>query len=71
MEKNATLTDLRMELWLRLRNSGHIVWTTKSGKQVSINEMSNSHLLNTINMLERAYEEDDLIGDMDPLEWYD
>lgn len=48
---DANLQDLIQELWLRRRNSGEIKWTTKSGEAIPIKEMSNQHLLNTINML--------------------
>lgn len=57
----ATLEDLKRELWLRNRNAGSIVWTTKDGKEIPINEMSDEHLLNTINMIMRVrnYQERD------------
>lgn len=49
----ASLFDLQLERWLRARNNGDIVWTTKEGNQVPIKSMSDTHLVNTINMLER------------------
>lgn len=49
--KQATIQDLKLELWLRQRNSGFIIWTTKNGKNISIKDMNNNHLVNTINML--------------------
>lgn len=52
----ATLTDLKMELWLRRRNAGEIVWTTRNGDKIAINKMGSSHLVNTINYLERLAE---------------
>ena len=71
----ATLKDLHLELWLRMREAKEIIWTTKDGKQIPIQEMSDEHLVNAINMLERHEEEEaeiwDHLGDMDPLEYYD
>lgn len=49
--KQATIQDLKLELWLRQRNSGFTIWTTKNGKNISIKDMDNNHLVNTINML--------------------
>jgi len=49
----ATLKDLELELWLRLRDSKEITWKTKEGKVIPINDMTTAHLSNTINMLKR------------------
>lgn len=54
----ATLEDLERELWLRDRNSGSIVWATKDGREIPINEMSDDHLMNTINMIMKIQERD-------------
>ena len=73
--RKATLQDLKLELWLRNRSTDTIYWTTKDGRDILINEMSNNHLVNTIKMLLRQEEEDQLmsehIGDMDPMDYYD
>lgn len=50
----ANLKDLKLELWLRLRDSGEIKWTTKDGRQITIKEMSIEHLINTINLIEKV-----------------
>ena len=49
--KQAPIQDLKLELWLRQRNSGFIIWTTKNGKNISIKDMNNNHLVNTLKML--------------------
>lgn len=49
--RKATIQDLELELWLRKRNSGFIIWTTKDGKNISIKDMDNNHLVNTFKML--------------------
>lgn len=47
----ADIHDLIQEQWLRKRNKGEIVWKTKTGNEIPINEMTDSHLENTINYL--------------------
>lgn len=49
--KKATIQDLELELWLRQRNSGSIIWKTREGKNIPIKDMSNNHLINTLKML--------------------
>ena len=57
--EKAGLEDLYRELWLRKRSRGEIVWVTKNGQTIPINEMTDSHLENTINMLERVREQEE------------
>lgn len=49
--RKATIQDLKLELWLRQRNSGSIIWTTKDGKNIPIKDMDNNHLVNALKML--------------------
>lgn len=67
----ASLKDLEKEVWLRKRNNGDLKWTTRDGMEISIKDMSDTHLVNTILMLYRNEAEQEHIGDCDPLEWYD
>lgn len=73
--RQATLNDLKLEFWLRQRNSDSIVWTTKDGKNISIKNMDDKHLYNTLKMLLKQKEEETFtrehIGDMDPMDYYD
>ena len=49
----ATLKDLELEYWLRKRNNGTLIWKTKSGAYIPLKDMTNEHLVNTIRMLNR------------------
>lgn len=62
--KQATIQDLKLELWLRQRNSGFIIWTTKDSKNIPIKDMDNNHLINTLNMLLRQREEAEYFKDI-------
>lgn len=45
----ATIDDIKQELWFRLRENKSIVWETKDGQQIPIQDLSDTHLLNIIN----------------------
>lgn len=63
--RKATIQDLKLELWLRQRDSGSIIWTTKNGKNIPIKDMDNKHLVNALKMLliqkEKQREYDDIM----------
>lgn len=66
--RRATIEDLKLEAWLRERNSDQIKWKTKDGSLISIKDLSDSHLNNILNMLEREVlfmEALGSIGDLD------
>ena len=46
----ADISDLELELWLRQRNNNSIVWTTKQGENIPINQMTDEHLINAIKL---------------------
>jgi hypothetical protein len=53
MEKQiADYNDFERELWLRKREN--IVWKTKDGKVIPLQEMTTEHIVNVMNMLERS-----------------
>ena len=55
-KKRNVLADeemLRMELFLRTREEGRIVWLKKDGSPIDIREMTTSHIANALNMLRR------------------
>jgi len=47
----AGLCDLKLERWLRARESGELKWKTKNGDEISIKRMSDAHLANAIKCL--------------------
>ena len=52
----ANIEDLKLELWLRKRNAGEIVWVTKNKQIIPIKDMSDNHLVNTVALLEKMEE---------------
>lgn len=56
----AEYNDLVLERWLRARQKGEIVWVTKSGDEIPINKMTDSHLENAIRHIAHS----DKINDM-------
>ena len=44
----ATIDDITQELWFRLREKKYIVWETKDGQQIPIQDLSDTHLINII-----------------------
>ena len=63
--KQACLNDLLLELWFRERESRELCWTTKEGKRIPIKDMTDIHLLNTINMLKKAKALEEMEEDID------
>ena len=53
----ATINDLVLERWFRLRNSGELKWETRDGKQIPLKDMTDEHLLNAIRRERRKMEE--------------
>lgn len=64
--KEASLQDLKRELWLRMRNNGDIAWKTKDGKLIKLKDMETSHIINALNcFMEKERQEwvyDELLG---------
>lgn len=54
--KEAGYDDIRLELWLRERESGEMKWVTKDGKETPIKDMTTDHLRNVIKMIDRLEE---------------
>ena len=46
----ATIEDLKLEQFLRNRNSGKLVWKTKEGRIIPLKELSDEHLTNILNV---------------------
>lgn len=57
----AGLEELQLELFLRMRSQ--IVWKTRNGECIPIDKMSDTHLINTINMIKRMEDYDEVVID--------
>lgn len=57
VEEIASKEDLLLELFLRKRESGSLVWKTKEGKNIPIKDLSDKHLLSIIRMIDRKTEQ--------------
>ena len=49
----ANIDDIRLEQFLRSRNSRKLVWKTKEGKIIPLKELSDEHLTNILNVYYR------------------
>lgn len=49
----ANIDELRLEEFLRNRNSGKLIWKTKEGKIIPLKELSDEHLTNILNVYSR------------------
>lgn len=58
--KNAEISDLLNEKWLRMRNNGLLVWKTKDGKIIPLKDLDDSHLDNIINMLSEQSDKEEM-----------
>ena len=54
MVVQATIKDLKREAWLRMREQRRIVWKTKDGNEIPIQDLSTKHLVNILIMEQKA-----------------
>lgn len=57
IEEIASKKDLELELFLRKRQEGILVWKAQDGKEIPIKDLKDGHLVNILNMLDRKEEE--------------
>ncbi len=62
--RKATIQDLKLELWLRQRNSGSIIWNARYGTPIPIKDMNENHLANTLSILLKQKEEKECFKDI-------
>ena len=63
-KKYASLSDLVLEKWFRLRQKNKILWKTKDGQEIPISKMTDQHLDNAIECMNKLYDTDlnDIFG---------
>ena len=61
----ADIRDLELELWLRQRNNNSIVWTTKQGDNIPINQMTDEHLINAINLSKKVIDRQNFLLELE------
>jgi len=57
----ADINDMRLELWLRKRNAGEILWKTKDGRIIALKDMADEHLLRCIEALREQEQEREIV----------
>ena len=58
--KNAEISDLLKEKWIRMRNDGLLVWKTKEGKIIPLKDLDDNHLDNIIDMLSEQSDKEEM-----------
>ena len=61
----ADIRDLELELWLRQRNNNSIVWTTKQGDNIPINQMTDEHLINAIKLSKKIIDRQNFLLELE------
>jgi len=71
MKPTLTLNDLLLEQWLRKRQSGELVWTTRDGKEIPLKDMTDKHIENAIKCVSRNGEMRDAAAEFMSEDWGD